>query len=770
MARKNPAIIALVAVVSGIVFADTFEIASWIFLLAALSLLPLLVFYHTSRKFLAAGAAGLGVLLLFSAYNYTFRMKTFPPGHVIHYAEIDKICTIYGEVDDWPVISENRTGIFVAVDSIECEGRRERSLGRLLLRINTETTVINYGDRIFFNAVIYPVRDGKNPVGFDYKRYLNLRSVFGTCYLPNQYTIQIDPAGQGDVFTLIDRMRRFILETFRESLGRDASAMSAGFLIGYTRDISTEVYGYFRDSGTLHLLAVSGSNVGLVAVLFVFLLRASSMKLPARTLLLLLIIIVFSFLAYNQPSVVRASVMASLVLIGRALQRRVDLNNIIASAALIILLFKPGDLFDIGFQLSFVTAWGLIFFVPRLTVPFKDYKTRWYYKYMIFPLIVCITAQLVSLPMCAFYFQRLPMISFLSNLVIVPLVSVIVIAEIILILAYLLLPYAGLMVGALLDPLIRFTLMLLRFFGTGDVGFVFKYNLPGAMLILYYMFLLVFVSALFSRLYRRMIVLLVLLTANVILVMGLIGNDKSPRLDIFSVPGGIAAVSQIGPAHLILSDLAVKDYLIAEKMIAPFLDSRSIKPDKIFILSADYHSLKEAYSLMNKYDSLSAFAPASARGSMNDIIGPGRTPFDSGRIIYYDEAAYPIGRENYESAVRGRSMIYRFDSSSIIFAGNHSDPDWLAGVIDEGGDLWVVVKARVDVEDLNRLSVVTSGKIQLIICNRLTPKARQFVKERMHICSDFPELIETSQVGAVELVVVNGRVEIRNKKIRIIDG
>ncbi|MEW5922982.1 MAG: ComEC/Rec2 family competence protein [Candidatus Zixiibacteriota bacterium] len=770
MARKYPAIAGLLAVVAGIVIADTIDFASWIFLLAALSLLPLLVYCYTARKMPAAGAAGLGVLLLISAYNYAYRMRTFPPGHVIHFADTDKICNIFGTVDDWPVITENRTSIFLTVDSLECGGRRERSQGRLLLRINTETTSINYGDRIFFSAAIYSPGGGKNPVGLDYRRYLNLKSVFGICYLPNQYNMQVDPAGYGHAYRLIDRMRRFILEAFRESLSREASAMAAGFMVGYTRDISTEVYGYFRDSGTLHLLAVSGSNVGLVLILFVFLLRASPMRLPLRTIILLLIIIIFSFLAYNQPSVVRASVMASLVLIGRALQRRIDLNNIIATAAMIILLFKPGDLFDVGFQLSFVTAWGLVFFVPMMTKPFRDHKTRWYYKYMIFPLIICFTAQVVSLPLSVYYFQRLPVIAFLSNLVIVPLVSIIVIGELVLLLGYLLLPYVGIFIGGLLDPLMRLTLAMLEFFGAGGFGLLFKYDIPGSLLFLYYILLYIFTAGFYSRFYRRLAVLIVLMAANIMLLIGMGGDNKTPYFVILSVPGGIVSVNQAGAVHLVISDPAPKDYLITEKIVVPYLESKSIEPDELCLLSADYNGIAEACYLLDKYDSLLAYIPLTARNICTDISMHQNVRLDTTRVRYYNETPYPADWSGYKSVLCGRTLVYEFDSCMIIFAGNHAEGEWLTDLIKGREKKCVLVKSRVDVEDLNRMAGAFSQKIQLIICNQLTSKAAQLAEYRRRIPGEVPKLVETSQVGAIELVVINGRVEIRNKKIRIIDG
>ncbi len=118
MARKYPAIISLLAVVAGIVLADNLDIASWIYLLAALSLLPILIAFYSGRKLLKAGIAGLVMLLLLSAFNYAFRLKTFPPGHIAHFLDGEQVMTIYGTVDAWPTLGENRTNTKIPTNTI----------------------------------------------------------------------------------------------------------------------------------------------------------------------------------------------------------------------------------------------------------------------------------------------------------------------------------------------------------------------------------------------------------------------------------------------------------------------------------------------------------------------------------------------------------------------------------------------------------------------------------------------------------------------------
>lgn len=758
MARKYPAVFALSAVIAGIAIADTLDIASWIFLFAAVTLFIFVIAFYTGNKRLLAGILGLVGLISLSAFSYTFRFKTYPPGHIIHYVDDDRKYTIFGTIDDWPVIRNQRTDVTITVDSVVFDGKVRRGMGRLLVNLQTETTSLQYGDRIYFDSRLYSIKGGRNPSGFDYRRYLNLKGVFAVSYLPHQFALQIDPVGRGHFYQLVRSLRNYITDAFKKTLDTNAAALASGFLIGDTRDIPPDVYDLFRDSGTLHLLAVSGSNVGLVVILFSFLLKASPLKTTGRTALLLMIIVVFSFLAYNQPSVVRAAIMASLVLIGRALQRKVDLNNIIASTALIILIFKPTELFDVGFQLSFVTAWGLILFVPRVNRALKIERTKPFYRIFLFTLIVCIVAQLVSLPMCAYYFQRMPMVSFVSNLMIVPLVALIVIGEMILLLTYLLLPLAGHFIGSILNPFIGITLSLLRLFGSDELNMLINYQVTGISLLLYYVFLIVLSFAIYSKVARRAIVLYLLLIANGLMIATTLGRDAKPRFTIFSVPGGIISVNQLNEPQVVLSDLPRRDYLIAEKTIEPYLLNRGINKCDIVALSSDYQTLKEASYLSKLNRSSKVFLPISSRNLFMDICDLDSTSLDTSLIIYYEESPIPGNWSDHDVILSDGLILYNFDSSIVAFMSNDSRFEVFSAQPEMADKGLVVIKSLISQDDIASFAQDGSISAQFVVCNRIAKRAKRLLDSQKAKSDNIMLILQTSQVGAIDLVIEGGRV------------
>jgi competence protein ComEC len=761
MARKYPAVFALVAVIVGILLADSCTVPSWIYLFFGFGLLMVLIAFYYKKKVTIAGLMALLCLAMLSAYGYSFRMKTYPPGHISHFVDDDIRYTIYGTIVDWPLLREHRTDIIINVDSIGLARQIKKGRGRLLVRIGKETTDLRYGDRVYFDSRLYSIKGGANPTGFNYRRYLNLKGVFGVAYLSNQYSIQIDPLEPGRFARIIGEMRKYITDTFSKTLDSNSAALASGFLIGDTRNIPTEIYNRFRDSGTLHLLAVSGSNVALVLIVFVFLLRASKMKSWSRTVLLLLIIYIFSNLAFNQPSVVRAALMASIVLIGKFLQRRIELNNIIALTAFIILLVSPTQLFDVGFQLSFATAWGLILLVPYVSKLLRPIQDRLYYKIFILPFVVCGVAQLVSLPLSAYYFQRMPMISFVSNLIVVPLVSVVVIGSLILLFAALLLPILGMLAGSFLNPLIHLTLYFINLFGSEQVSVLLHFQVTGIMVILYYVFLLFVSMSVYSRKARRLAILYILLVAIGAVSFGLLSNKYDSRITVFSVSRGMVAVDRSAHPQVVLSNLPLKDYLVSEKIIEPYLANCNIDNPNLIALSNEYMTLENIEYLYNQSDSSKVYLPQSAQYAIKDIFCADNLPFDSLRINFFASTIPIIKPDRSGIYLSGGMLVYDFDSSMILFMDDRLEPPVYLDLLQDQDKGLIIVKPSIGKSEYTSLIADRKSALMQLICGRASEEVGKMMMENKTGSVGLPEVIQTSQVGAVEIVIKNGRARAR---------
>lgn len=624
MLRRYPAAFALIFVVAGILTADTVRLSAWVFFVFSLAaLLPALLLVRSRHRKLASVLFGM-VLFGFAAFHFALVFYSLGPRHVSHVVGSPDRFRIRGHVSDWPVRKPDRTEIPLAVDSLGVDFLVPAE-GSILLKLADTAAAIQYGDRLEFHARIRSVPGGGELDPFDYHRYLALRGIHGLVYLSTSAGIRVDSASSGLLTEPVDRVRVAMISTFHRRLGPEAAALAAGFLIGETRHIPDEIYRWFRDSGTLHLLAVSGSNVALVIAFFILFLRPFGLDRRMRAILLMFVVFFFTLLACEEPSVVRAAVMAVLVLLAGLVQRRIDLNNIITLAAFLILLAAPTQLFDIGFQLSFITAGGLIFLTPRVARLFKPWHNRRWYRWLVLPFIIVLIAQLVSAPLVALYFGRVPLLAVPANLVIVPLVSIAVIGILLLLAAEILLPLLAMLVASLVDPLLRLILHLLALFSDESIPVLQVDAFTAPVALASYALLVLAAFAVTSLKARRLGVIGLLLLLNAALGVELFAATRpDPGRDIWltRVPGGIAAVVEApgGSADLILTGLRSRSYPLDERIFLPALNQLGVsRLDRCFLLSADYDALDDFLRLVAETRAAALYVPASLTASLSDL-------------------------------------------------------------------------------------------------------------------------------------------------------
>ena len=231
------------------------------------------------------------------------------------------------------------------------------------------------------------------------------------------------------------RVRRSALEVMRGTLPPTSAALLAGLLLGERGGLPPEVDEGFRRAGVYHVLAVSGFNVALVAGAVWALLSLAGAGRRAAALGAIAGVAAFSLVAGPEPSVLRAAVMAGLVLAALLLDREASVLNGLALAALLILAVRPGDLRDPGFQLSFAATAGIVLApIPR--------------GLLAGAVGVSLAAQLAVLPITLGHFNQLSLVGAVTNLAAVPLAGV---ATLLGLLAIALSPVARVATEVLLD-------------------------------------------------------------------------------------------------------------------------------------------------------------------------------------------------------------------------------------------------------------------------------------------------------------------------------
>jgi competence protein ComEC len=299
----------------------------------------------------------------------------------------------------------------------------ETGVGNILLflDISPDTDSIRYGDRLGIYASIRPCEPPKNPYAFDYRRYLHFQNIHYQAFVkPESLTLLSRNHGNAlwrAAYSSRDRLLALLRKHFPT---QDEYAVASALLVGYTDDLSEDLLLAYKETGSMHALAVSGTHIGMLYVGLMFLLARFRFKGRWRlleTILILLAIWGFTFLTGATASVLRASVMFSTYLLGKAFRRDASAWNVLPASAFGLLLYNPYFLFDVGFQLSYAAVAGMVFFYARFYKMFPPLQ-RWADE-CLKVLLVGTAAQLGTLPLCLYYFNQFPVYFWLSGWIVV---------------------------------------------------------------------------------------------------------------------------------------------------------------------------------------------------------------------------------------------------------------------------------------------------------------------------------------------------------------
>ena len=342
---------------------------------------------------------------------------------------------------------------------------------KLLVSSKDTTLRAQTGQRVFIRGYLSKPPGKRNPGGFDYRSYLARQNISAIFYPKKGDPVRVLSSNHVGLFRtdLVASLRNNFSRQITHHLGQTEEAfLLKGLLLGQRGQIDREIQQRFARTGVIHVLAVSGLHVGFILLLLLGFF--SILRLPEipRTILVILALIFYASLTGGKPPVVRASLMATIILLGYLLQRRSNVVNSLAVAALILLMVNPFMLFDAGFQLSFLAVLGIVLFYNRLMNFFQFSPQNGFQRFLkmkLLPLlIVSFAAQLGTLPLTLYYFHRLPTYALLANLVVVPLVFVIVALGFALITLGPLLPFLGSLLAWPVKTLLTFLIQFVTLF------------------------------------------------------------------------------------------------------------------------------------------------------------------------------------------------------------------------------------------------------------------------------------------------------------------
>lgn len=336
---------------------------------------------------------------------------------------------IIGDVLDAPVERKKSIKVLLKVNGVENEKKWTGADFKIVIYLEKDSLAAQLvpGDQLLIRAGISDFQKAGNPWEFNYPRYMKDRGIYGTLYAASENWEKPDHRSEFAIVVFSSRIRARLYEILAKKLSGDELALCSALIFGERDYISEEVKDSFSRAGVMHIMAVSGLHVGIIyLMLFYFLFFLDGFKYGRvfKSIVIILLLWLYAMITGFTPSVLRATVMFSFLVIGRNLGRNTNIYNSLALSAFVLLCMNPFYLRNVGFQLSYFAVTGIVFFYPKI---YSLLSSRYWLPNKIWMLFsLSVAAQLSTFPLVIFYFHQFPNLFFISNLFVIPLVSVLI--------------------------------------------------------------------------------------------------------------------------------------------------------------------------------------------------------------------------------------------------------------------------------------------------------------------------------------------------------
>ena len=372
--------------------------------------------------------------------------------------------------------------------------------GKILLYVPKQSKIVlQSGTEISINESIYPIPKAYNPYQFDYANYLEKQNIGHQIYLNNS-SIKIIKQHQNFNY-YIEKLRNALSDSFAiHHFDAKTKAIIDALLLGQRVAIDKATITDYSNAGVIHILAISGLHISILYIFLVFLLkplRSFRFGKEIELLSVLFVLWLFAFLTGLPASVTRAVTLFSFISVGTYFNQSKAIYNAMATSALLILLFSPNAIFDIGFQLSYAAVLSIVLFQPFYK---KFHVTQNKIAlYFIDMMAVSMAAQIGVLPLSLYYFNQMPLLFLLANLVIIPLSSFVLIYGIILLWLNFIMPELAVYFGKVLKLSIQIMNDYIHWIAQFKQGIITNISFSAWMVLTLYLLLIALIFWMYSK-------------------------------------------------------------------------------------------------------------------------------------------------------------------------------------------------------------------------------------------------------------------------------
>ncbi len=641
--------------IGGIIFAEVSRLDFNVFVFSLALSFTFFLFFFFVKKYLPANFfALLSIVLLGASYNSFALVKTasirFPFSE-----NYRKNTVLYGSVENIDVPRKEALTFILVCDSARTKNGEKAGRFTALVKFkgNSEdigklAKILLPGYYVKLEASLIRPKGKRNPGEFDYAYYLKEKEISALATISKLSALSVLEDSAENFSAIIYKMRLALNSAINSLYSVQSRPLVKALILGERRDLNRDVVTDFINTGTVHVLAVSGLHVGFIAA--IFLLIFGRFGIYIRAVFTVLGLIIFVLISGAHPSVIRATVMAVTLIVAFLSGRDYNPVNALSFAALLLLVYNPRELFNPGFQLSFSAVLSILAFYPYFSTYIKRNLNGKLIRGILLFVAVSFSAQIGTLPFTLVYFHKLSLISLAANLFIVPLIGIILSLSVT---SLILLPISHYLASlyALVNSLaIDILFLIAEFISQLKFSYldIYDFSLSNALLYYSLLFLLIYAFGHFRKTAKIAVLELVLL--NYAIYSELLSPEIFPQgqLSVVAIDVGQGDAFLVrfpnNEAVLIDAGNATSRFDNGSRVISPLLKYFGIDTLKaLFVSHVDADHYRGSFSIVKSGVVRTVYKPRLDKNIPKDVRFENFLNKHNCNIFYYQRNALNIG-------------------------------------------------------------------------------------------------------------------------------